>query len=155
MHSNADIQCSKQKSHTLFDNMIDIISPASEGVDQQREEDMPVEGENVSQKLKRTKNRTRGRSMSGGGSPDMVVSNAVGAILESLPQPLVEERGSVLHKNTVGGLGNALTVVLFQECRKFNLLLDFVRTTVEDLMQAILGEVPMSTEVRCSESRSD
>ncbi|GMI17677.1 hypothetical protein TrLO_g10552 [Triparma laevis f. longispina] len=151
MHSNADIQCNKRQSQKLFDNLMDIITPASEGVDQKREEktgDASVKDEDVKAKLKRSKSRSRSRSGSGGmGDPDSVVSTAVGNILESLPEPLLEDRASVIHRGTVGGMGNALTVVLFQECRKFNLLLDFVRTTLEDLLQAILGEIAMSAEL--------
>jgi dynein heavy chain len=86
--------------------------------------------------------------MSTGTDPDDIVSVTIGKLLADLPEKMELAKASSFHTSVRNdGISNALTVVLFQEVKKFNRLLAFVRMTLEDLQQAILGEIVMSGQL--------
>jgi dynein heavy chain len=143
MHANADFLFNLVESNLLFKNLVNMVGTGGGG-----------EGEGAATKERSEEKaggggaRTRSRTMSANsGDPDDMVSMTVSKILADLPEKMLTERASQYHKGLVDGTTNALSVVLFQEVSKFNVLLGFVRNTLEDIQQAIMGEIVMSSQL--------
>lgn len=152
MHDNGDVICNMHRSDLLFDDLCLMVNIGADGLDVER-----VDGggaklgaargdENIKQKLKRTKRKNAASSGAQSRDPDSVVTLSTSDILERIPEALRLERASSIHKNEEK-ITKATSVVLFQEIKKFNRLMDFVRGALEDLVRAILGEIVMDGQL--------
>ncbi|KXS09529.1 hypothetical protein M427DRAFT_128896 [Gonapodya prolifera JEL478] len=107
----------------------------------------------------------------GGKSPEQIVTDLTSSILEEWPSPLVLEYTPSMDSGTAkaktGGEGerpasgsarmfrtdadgrvlNSLSIVLSQECARFNKLLTTVKKSLESLVKAIKGLVVMNEEL--------
>ena len=145
MHPNAEVQCNRDGSSMLFNDLKFVVKTGQ--VMTNREQGDAGGADAI--KRKKMKSRSRNRSLStGNATPDDVVSVVANQIMDDLPEVLKTDRAHSSHTSrNVDGTSNAHAPVLFMEIKKFNDLLAFVFSTLEDLQQAVLGEIAMSSAV--------
>jgi len=83
----------------------------------------------------------------GGLTPDEVVLEKSKAIKENIPANLDRSEGLKDLFKSHNGLLASLTTVLLQEMEKFNRLLNLMRKSLDDLVQAIGGFIVMSSDL--------
>ena len=84
---------------------------------------------------------------SGGLTPDEIVLEKSKRIKEQIPANLDRSEGLKDLFKTHNGLLPSLTTVLVQEMEKFNRLLNVMRKSLDDLVQAIGGFIVMSSDL--------
>jgi len=137
MHSNADVTCSRNAANTLFENLQKVMHHWGGGA-------------GGSEKI----NITEGvdlRKLTKGDTVGGAVALAAKKMQGDFPEDLNKRHANSKHTKHPGGrYSDALTTVLFQEVDKFNRLLWHCRDTLERLLMAVVGQIPMSEELdRC------